>query len=401
MPATVVLIGFPRHSATLDAFCLELGLEATAAACVASTCPLPAWQSGGPDLVLLNGAAAGIDVGDAALTLSRMHCTAGIVVCGVTCPRVRDTLAIMMRSMGLCGTCADGPALAVATLRQAVGQVEALRRAQRARPARPAPEPGLAEIGAGLARSEFSLYYQPKVSLIDGSLSGVEALLRWRHPRHGLLTPASFLHRTEAGGMAGVLTAMVLQCCLRDVRAWAAEGFHPEVSVNLSPQALSDPDLADRMLGAIRASGLPPSQLSFEITEYAEIADLGAALRNLLKLRMNGHALSLDDYGAGHGSILQLSRIPFDEIKVDMRLIQGAWQRPHLEPLLSQAVSTAQAMGMRCVAEGIETPEEWEHVRMLGFDLGQGYLIGRPAPAASLAGWRFAAGYSTDTNEAG
>jgi EAL domain-containing protein (putative c-di-GMP-specific phosphodiesterase class I) len=389
MFAKVVLIGFRRHDALIDALCRQLSIEVIGVESIASTAlKLLGALPGELDLVLVNAGASDIKVCDVALDLSRMQCNSGIIFCGVECPRVADTLSVMLLSFGLRGTCLVGLAPDVQAVRDAMGELETLRaREHSGACAGPRPGFGVSELRAALTRGDFELYYQPKVRFSDGRLQGVEALLRWRHPQHGLLTPASFLHEMEAGGLVGLLTTEVLQQCLHDVQDWAGIGMHPAVSVNLSPLVLSNRGLADQILDMTRSSGFLPSQLTFEITEYSEIADLGTALYNLLKLRLNGHRLSLDDYGAGHASVLQLSRIPFDELKVDMRLVQGAWRRPHLEPLLEHAVSTAHSLGLSCVAEGIETPQEWEHMRRLGFDLGQGYLIGRPMPASDLPGW--------------
>jgi EAL domain-containing protein (putative c-di-GMP-specific phosphodiesterase class I) len=293
-------------------------------------------------------------------------------------------------TLGLRPCAAISAPMSLDALRAAVAEVDTARR--RAAPAAleasaRAPAIDAADIQAGLLHGEFELYYQPKITLGNHRLRGVEALLRWHHPGHGLLTPGSFLRQAEAAGLAELLTMEVLRMALADTRAWREAGCNLPLSINLSPLALSNPELADQVIDSVRRAGLPPSSIAFEITEYTEIVDLHVALRVLLKLRLNGHRLSLDDYGAGHGSILQLSRIPFSEVKIDQRLVQNAWKRPHLRPLLRQAVDTARELGMTSVAEGIETPQDWEFMRSLGCDQAQGYLIAHPMRAALLPAW--------------
>jgi EAL domain-containing protein (putative c-di-GMP-specific phosphodiesterase class I) len=332
MPRTVLTIGYLQEETSIHAMCRQLGFSVSGAASTATT-GLELLQSltNAPDLILANANASDVDITDLALSLSLMECKASIIFCGVACPRIQDTLLILAASLGLCTACTACASLSLSTLRNAVAEIIALRRQPLRREyGSPAASFDAAEIRSALLRGEFELHYQPKVRLIDGSLCGVEALLRWRHPQHGLLTPASFLQQAEAGGLVELLTTTVLQLALADAQTWHVMGTRLPISINLSPLALAYPHLADHILDIANRSTLSPSQLMFEITEYTEIANLSTALRNLLKLRLNGNMLSLDDYGAGHGSILQLSRIPFSELKADMRLVQGAWKRPHL-----------------------------------------------------------------------
>jgi EAL domain-containing protein (putative c-di-GMP-specific phosphodiesterase class I) len=331
-----------------------------------------------------------MDIADWLLALSAGGCGAAVVVSDLACVRVRDTVMLLASSLGL-PVCVASGVPTLASLQAALAEVERLLAQDtqlRRGPQLLAPQPDAPEIRSGLLRGEFELHYQPKISLTDYSLRGVEALLRWNHPRHGLLSPASFLHRAEEGGLVDLLTMKVLQLALADCQAWSAQGLRVPVSVNLSPLALTNVHLAAQIIDTVGKSGVPPSRITFEITEYSEIGDLATALHTLLKLRLQGHRLSLDDYGAGHASVLQLSRIPFSEMKIDQRLVHGAWKRPHLDPLLRQAIGSARELGIVSVAEGIECWDDWLFMRSLGCDLAQGYLIARPMPAARLPGWR-------------
>ncbi|TFW15859.1 EAL domain-containing protein, partial [Duganella callida] len=249
------------------------------------------------------------------------------------------------------------------------------------------PRPAAGEIVAALQARQFELYYQPKTALKDGALHGVEGLIRWRHPRHGLLSPACFLPQAEAASLVDLLTMEALRLALGDWRRWQAGGLSLPLSLNLSPRSLADPHLAEQLMAAVIAAGVPPRAVTFEIIEHEEIADLATALRILIKLRMHGFGLALDDYGAGHASMLQLSRFPFTELKLDRRLVHGACRRPHMRTLLAHAAATARELGVTSVAEGIEMEQDRILLRDIGCDLAQGYLIARPMPAAALPLW--------------
>lgn len=375
-----------------------------AAACRQLGCTVDGWCGSGrdglariaalanvPDLVVIDLALPDMDGADLLRALAAAGREMRLIVCGASCPRVQDTALMLASALGLQAGAVVAGALTAHTLHAALADCMAIHARVSAAP-RPAPHPQPAfdaiDIRSGLLRDQFELYYQPKVTLAGGEPCGFEALLRWRHPRHGVLTPAAFLPQAEAAGLIDLLTMKVLRMALGDSLALRAAGCQLPVSVNLSPLSLTNPDLADQIAAAMRHAGLAPAAIVFEVTEHSEIADLGLALRVLLKLRLQGHRLSLDDYGAGHASILQMSRIPFSELKLDCRLVHNAWKRPHLEPLLRQAIASAQQLGMTSVAEGIETAEDWAFMRALGCDQAQGYLIARPMPFAMLPAWR-------------
>jgi EAL domain-containing protein (putative c-di-GMP-specific phosphodiesterase class I) len=388
----VVIIGHGRGAAHVPSLCRQLGFSMIGSAGSGSAgLELIASLPAAPDLIVVDAGVPDMDVADLLVSLSMLECDASLIVHGIECPRIQDTAVMLAATLGLAPSAAVCAPLSLEALRAAVDDI-GLERA-RAGPSRRGslvrpPALDAVDIRNGLLGGEFELHYQPQVALADCNLRGAEALLRWRHPRHGMLAPASFLQQAEEGGLVELLTMKVLRMALADCEAWKAMGFSLPVSVNLSPLALTNPHMGEQIIDAVRGSGLPPSAIAFEITEHTEIADLGVALRILLKLRLQGHRLSLDDYGAGHGSILQLSRIPFSELKIDQRLVQDAWKRAHLRPLLKQAIESARELGVTSVAEGIECRQDWEFMRSLGCDLAQGYLIARPMPAGLLPAWR-------------
>jgi len=391
MKREVVIVGHGRSEGQVHALCQQMGLTIIGSASSGGAgLELIETYAEAPAMIMVCAGLPDMDIADWLLALSMTNGGAAVVVCGLACVRVRDTLMLLAASLGL-PVCVAAGEPTLESLQAAVAEVE--RQLAQEPPARRGPhllqpQPDAVDIRSGLLRGEFELYYQPKISLTDRGLRGVEALLRWNHPRHGLLSPASFLHRAEEGGLVDLLTMKVLQMALADCQAWSAQDLRVPVSVNLSPLALTNVHLAAQIIDTVAKSGVPPDRITFEITEYSEIDDLATALHTLLKLRLQGHRLSLDDYGAGHASVLQLSRIPFSEMKIDQRLVHGAWKRPHLDPLLRQAISSARELGIVSVAEGVECWDDWLFMRSLGCDLAQGYLIARPMPAAQLPGWR-------------
>jgi EAL domain-containing protein (putative c-di-GMP-specific phosphodiesterase class I)/CheY-like chemotaxis protein len=345
-----------------------------------------------PDLVVMELDLPDMDGADLLQALSMLQPGLRVIIASRHSPRLQDAALTLAATLGLEALAALPKPLDVQALQDAVLACEpaSARNAVAARPRcdASAPSPKAGEILNGLQNRQFELYYQPKTSLYDGSLRGAEALIRWRHPQHGLLSPACFLPQTEAAGMIDVLTVEVVRMALADWRGWYAAGFSLPLSINLSPTSLADSHLAEQLINTVNAANVPPRAITFEIIEHEEIADLSTALRILIKLRMHGFGLSLDDFGAGHASMLQLSRLPFTEMKLDRRLIHGASKRPHMEPLLRHAIASAREIGVTTVAEGIEMEQDRSLMRRLGCDLAQGYLIARPMPAAALPLWR-------------
>lgn len=348
-----------------------------------------------PDLIIMELDLPDMDGAGLLQALSMLEPGLPVIIASRHSPRLQDAALTLAATLGLEALAALPKPLNADALRDAANgcQPAAARSAAAMAPptiTRPhcdTPVPGADEILNGLRNRQFELYYQPKTCLRDASLRGAEALIRWRHPQHGLLSPACFLPPTEAAGLVDVLTMEVVRIALNDWRRWHADGLTLPLSINLSPLSLADPHLAQQLIQAVHQAGVPPRAITFEIIEHEEISDLATALRILIKLRMHGFGLSLDDYGAGHASMLQLSRFPFTELKLDRRLIQGAYKRPHLHTLLRHTIASAQELGVTTVAEGIETEQDRRLLRELGCDQAQGYLIARPMPAAALPLW--------------
>jgi EAL domain-containing protein (putative c-di-GMP-specific phosphodiesterase class I) len=245
----------------------------------------------------------------------------------------------------------------------------------------------LDEIRRGLKAGEFEPFFQPKVSLSDGAVTGAEALARWRHPGKGLVAPYAFIPAMEDAGLIDDLTWVILEKSAACCREWAGRGLQLASSVNLSLKSLGEPGLAERITERVAAQKLDPKYIVLEITESAAMADVGKALENLTRLRMKHFLLSIDDYGTGYSSMQQLSRIPFSELKIDQSFVLSALEKESSKVILSSSLDMARKLGLKAVAEGVETRAHWNLLQSLGCDIAQGYFIAKPMEAGAFEGW--------------
>jgi diguanylate cyclase (GGDEF)-like protein/PAS domain S-box-containing protein len=241
--------------------------------------------------------------------------------------------------------------------------------------------------GAG-ARGELVVHYQPVVDMVSGDLTGFEALVRWNHPERGLLQPGSFIPFAEQSGLIGEIGAYVLDRACHDLAAWtaglAAGAELPTVSVNVSPNQLTEPDLARRVRATLERHGLAPDQLCLEITEGALMSDPLAAIDALVSLREIGLRLAVDDFGTGYSSLAYLQRFPIDILKIDRSFVSDLSAAPE-SPMVAAIVQLALTLGLTPLAEGIETPEQSALLLSYGCRLAQGYLYGKPVDPESAA----------------
>ena len=237
------------------------------------------------------------------------------------------------------------------------------------------------DLRRGIRDGELRVHYQPKAALADGRVIGVEALVRWEHPQRGLLPPSEFIGLAEATGLIRALTDVVLGRALEDCRRWRAEGRALTVAVNISARVLLDTALPDRIAALLVEHGLPADCLELEVTESAAMQDPGQALDVLQRLRGLGVTLSVDDYGTGHASLSYLSRLPVSTLKIDRSFVSTMEVDGTDQVIVRSTIELAHALGLRVVAEGVETRRTWERLVALGCDEAQGFWLGRPQPA--------------------
>jgi EAL domain-containing protein (putative c-di-GMP-specific phosphodiesterase class I)/CheY-like chemotaxis protein len=245
------------------------------------------------------------------------------------------------------------------------------------RVADPLPDIGSGELLAGLGNNEFKVNFQPKFRVNDGTIAGVEALARWRHPTLGTVSPSVFVPAAERHGLVERLTSTVLLQSLNWLRGLGGRGKGLSVSVNLSMDDLHSLDFCSKVVDMVDESGVGHERLIFEITESQLMREPNVALEVLTRLRLRGFRLSIDDFGTGWSSLEQLRQIPFEELKLDARFVAASTTDDAALAIVESSTSLAKRLRMSVVAEGVETEAQWAMCQELGIDQAQGYLLGR------------------------
>ncbi len=246
-----------------------------------------------------------------------------------------------------------------------------------------------ADLRVGLRDGQFGVLFQPKIKVQTGELSAVEALVRWRHPQGGIISPVQFISVAEETDFIDDLTFFVFAQALAAQAKWREAGRHISVAVNLSTRSMSRLDLADRLAGIAKQAGAHPGSVVFEITESRVADNLGSLLDNSARLRLKGFQLSIDDFGTGFSTLEQLGRLPFGELKVDRAFVAGTPDDSRKRAILEASLALAQNLGLRSVCEGVETEAEWNLAKNLGADYIQGYYVAKPMGAEELVSWSF------------
>ncbi|MEV1288189.1 sensor domain-containing phosphodiesterase [Micromonospora sp. NPDC049679] len=247
---------------------------------------------------------------------------------------------------------------------------------------------GLAgDLRRALDNDELEVYFQPKVTLGDRRLVGVECLARWEHPSHGAVSPEDFVAVAEHTGQLSKLTEAVLKEGLRRCRDWEVRHDALSVAVNLSARTLNDPHFPNRVEELLGEFGVPPERLTFEIKEEGVLDGTDRPMPTLRRLRDLGVRLSVDDFGTGYSSLSYLRRLPVNEVKVDRSFVQGMATDPGDLAIVNAVVTLSQQFGLTVVAEGVESELTLELLQDIGCQIGQGFLFSRPLPYERLAAW--------------
>ncbi|MGH2831239.1 MAG: putative bifunctional diguanylate cyclase/phosphodiesterase, partial [Solirubrobacteraceae bacterium] len=241
-------------------------------------------------------------------------------------------------------------------------------------------------IGPALENNEFVLHYQPMLGLGSGEVVAVEALIRWQHPQRGLIPPMDFIPVAEQTGQIVPLGKWVLATACRQARDWQAQGLRVRMAVNLSARQFAAPDLVDFVARTLKETGLDPSLLELELTESVLVED-EASVGILERLRGLGVHVAIDDFGTGFSSLSYLTRFPLDTIKLDRTFITRATRDRDAASVLSSMIAMVHGLGLRTVAEGVETSEQQRLLIAHGCDLVQGFLHSPPLPAEACQHW--------------
>jgi len=251
-----------------------------------------------------------------------------------------------------------------------------------------------AELRSAIEEDQMVLFYQPKLDLARGCIDSVEALIRWQHPERGMIPPDQFIPLSEQRGLIGPLTEWVIQRALRQYKEWQQQGIFLQIAVNLSSRVLYDLSLPNKIESYLVELQLSPSALSLEITEEATMLDPERALTILNSLRKMGISLSIDDFGTGHSSLSYLKRLPVDEIKIDRSFVMEMEGSENDAKIVHATIDLSHNLGLKVVAEGVETEEALNILNDLNCDYAQGYYLSRPVPADELIKWLSNSGYS-------
>lgn len=255
-----------------------------------------------------------------------------------------------------------------------------------------APSFSLEEILQGVSAKQIEPFFQPKVELKTGRITGAEALARWNHPEHGVIAPYAFIPMLEQANKIDGLTFLMLEKAAAASRLLHDKGYAISISVNLSLTSLTDITLANRIIQVVRDAGVDPHQIVLEVTESAAMTDIAPALENLARLRMHGFGLSIDDYGTGYASMQQLTRIAFSELKIDQSFVKDFSTNQALRIIVESSIEMAHKLLVKSVAEGVEEKEDWDALKNMRCDTAQGYFIGKPMNLISFI--EFCAEYS-------
>ncbi|MDQ8043440.1 MAG: bifunctional diguanylate cyclase/phosphodiesterase [Solirubrobacteraceae bacterium] len=244
-----------------------------------------------------------------------------------------------------------------------------------------------AQLREGIERDELRVFFQPKIDLATGMATGAEALVRWQHPNEGLLTPDRFLSVAERTGQMGQLTTWVLGAALKEVQRWRSHGLALSVAVNLSPHNLVDQSLPGRLAQLLDRYGLAGSSLELEITEDMAMADPAKTAETIREINDLGIKFSLDDFGTGYSSLAHLKYLNCNELKIDRSFVRDIATDEDDRVIVWSILDLARNLGMRTVAEGIESPEVVEMLSMMGCSVGQGFHYARPLDADAFLVW--------------
>jgi EAL domain-containing protein (putative c-di-GMP-specific phosphodiesterase class I) len=237
------------------------------------------------------------------------------------------------------------------------------------------------DLRKAIVKGEFELYYQPLVDLASEQISGFEALIRWNHPRHGLMLPADFIPLAEETALIVPIGEWVLRQACGEATKWPSA---VRVAVNLSSVQIRSRGLGQTVSNALACSGLASDRLQLEITESVLLLDSESTLDTLHELRALGVRISMDDFGTGYSSLSYLRSFPFDKIKIDRSFVHGLSSNKQSRAIIRAVVGLGSSLGMSTTAEGVETQEELDHMRREGCTEAQGYLFSKPRPAKDV-----------------
>jgi EAL domain-containing protein (putative c-di-GMP-specific phosphodiesterase class I) len=339
-----------------------------------------------PALIFLDLMMPGIDGIEMLRMIAERNSRAGVVLMSGFDRSVLHTAAELAKTLGLRTLRHFQKPIRFAELedflrRQVAGTAKAAQKVK--------TEPTLTEsdLARAIRDRELVLHYQPQIEIATGRLIGVEALVRWQHPQMGLIAPGAFIGLAEETGLIDALGWMVLRRGIADGSSFMRALGKMSISLNVSVHSLSDLTMPERLAHIADKHGVPRSNVYLEITESGLAQELAKTLDVLTRLRMKQIQLSIDDFGTGYSMMQQLRHVPATEIKIDRGFVQDAARDERARVIVEKTIEIGHELGMRVLAEGIETREQLEFLKDRGCDAAQGFFFCRPLPAAEFVSW--------------
>ena len=249
------------------------------------------------------------------------------------------------------------------------------------------PAFSFAQIGIGLQARQFEPFFQPKIELETGQVKGLEAFARWRHPEFGVLGPSSFIGALEQNNRVDFLDWSMIEKSVERCRYFHDRGLPISISINLSPVTLAHPQFIQQITACVERHRVLPGYVTFEMPESSVLVSDPSFIERLVRLRMMGYGLAIDDYGTGRSNLQLLARVPFSELKIDRSFVDGASKKRALSVVLSTCLGLARSLERQSVAVGVETRQDWDFLQRLGCTYAQGYHIAKPMEAEAFPGW--------------
>ena len=246
---------------------------------------------------------------------------------------------------------------------------------------------GLADVALALKARQFEPFFQPKIALATGQVTGLEAFARWRHPAHGVLGPDSFIDAFETNQRIGFLDWSMIEQSVARCRQFHDLGKPVTLSINIAPETLAHPAFIDQIKACLARHQMLPDYLTFELPESSVLTRDPAFIERLVRLRMMGFGLAIDDYGTGRSNLQLLAQVPFSELKIDRSFVDGASKKRALGTVLASCLTLAKSLDRMSVAVGVETRQDWDFLQKLGCTYAQGFYIANPMAADAFPGW--------------
>jgi EAL domain-containing protein (putative c-di-GMP-specific phosphodiesterase class I)/CheY-like chemotaxis protein len=336
------------------------------------------------DVAILDLSLPGMDGLDLIRALGTMQARARVLIVGHETPSIMFSVETLALASGvdLLGTIVKpvtAPLLAALLEHYEDHEQEAHR----------PPQPGFSfeQIAAGLQARQFEPFFQPKVELETGQVKGLETFARWRHPEHGVLGPGAFMGVLEAHKRVDFLDWTMIERAVQGCRTLLDRGLSMSISINVAPDTLAHPAFIAQVAACVERHRVLPDFITFEMSESSVLDADPAFLERLLRLRMLGYGLAIDDYGTGRSNLQLLARIPFSELKIDRSFVDGAARKRPLSTVLNSCLGLARSLERASVAVGVESEADWDFLQSMGCTFAQGYHIAAPMELGAFPRW--------------